>query len=111
MVTGAGMNEVMRATAVKGNIVNIGRLGGTSGSFDFDLHSLRRISFHGVTFRTRGLDEIRAIVQAVEDVLWPFVEQSELALPIDRSFSLTDAAHAHSFMATNQHFGKLVLIP
>ena len=43
-----------------GRIVNVGRLGGFTGEFDFDLHALKRIDYIGVTFRTRTVDEVRA---------------------------------------------------
>ncbi|MEJ1976388.1 MAG: zinc-binding dehydrogenase [Acetobacteraceae bacterium] len=57
-------NQNMRATAILGRIVNVGRLGGSSGTFDFDLHALRRISYIGVTFRTRSAAEVREINRA-----------------------------------------------
>src|SRR5262244_148190 len=52
-------NENLRAAAVLGRIVNVGRLGGFKGDFDFDLHAMKRIDYIGVTFRTRTLDDVR----------------------------------------------------
>ena len=60
-VAGPLMNPNMRATKVLGRIVNVGRMGGMKGEFDFDLHSLRRIQYIGATFRTRSVEEVRAI--------------------------------------------------
>jgi hypothetical protein len=51
----------LEAAALLGRIVNVGRLGGMTGEFNFDLHALKRIDYIGVTFRTRSLDEIREI--------------------------------------------------
>ena len=49
----AGVSSMnMQAAAVLGRIVNVGRLGGMTGEFDFDLHALKRIDYIGVTFRT-----------------------------------------------------------
>ncbi|MDZ4265457.1 MAG: hypothetical protein U1D00_07130, partial [Mycobacterium sp.] len=59
-VSGALINAAMRATAITGRIVNVGRLGGGRAEFDFDLHANRRIAYIGVTHRTRSRDEIRA---------------------------------------------------
>src|SRR5262252_9467633 len=53
-------NENLRATAVLGRIVNVGRLGGFKGEFDFDLHAMKRIDYIGVTFRTRSVGEVAA---------------------------------------------------
>src|SRR5580765_2495365 len=52
-VSGPVANQNLKATRVKGRIVNVGRLGGTHGDFNFDLHAARRINYIGVTFRTR----------------------------------------------------------
>src|SRR6185437_9201285 len=85
-------NANMKAAAVLGRIVNVGRLGGAKGEFDFDLHALKRIAYIGVTFRTRSLDEVRAINRKMRADLWPLVEAGMLALPIDRIFPLDEAA-------------------
>src|SRR5579863_234432 len=53
----------LEACALLGRIVNVGRLGGTKGEFNFDLHALKRIDYIGVTFRTRTLDERREIIR------------------------------------------------
>jgi NADPH2:quinone reductase len=53
----------MQAAAVKGRIIDVGRMGGLKGEIDLDLHSLKRISFFGVTFRKRSIDEIQTIIR------------------------------------------------
>lgn len=111
MITGPQLRQTMRASAVMGRIVNVGRLGGTSAEIDLDLHSRDRISLIGATFRTRSLDEIGEIVAAVKADIWPFVERGQLSLPIDRVFSLGEAVEAHRWMADDQHFGKILLRP
>ena len=108
-VSGALVNPAMRATAIRGRIVNVGRLGGMRGEFDFDLHALRRIDYIGVTFRTRSVEEIRAIARRMRADLWPAVEAGTLHLPIDRTFPLAEAAAAQAHMRANRHFGKVVL--
>ena len=111
MVSGPAVNTLMRATAVKGRIVNVGRLGGTRADFDFDLHAARRLAFIGVTFRSRSAQEISDIVERLRADHWGAIAAGELSLPIDRSFALSDAIAAHAHMAANAHFGKIVLIP
>ena len=108
-VSGGVANENMKAAAVLGRIVNVGRLGGFKGEFDFDLHALKRIDYIGVTFRTRSAAEVRAIVDAMRADLWPHVESGRLSLPIDRTFPLDEAAAALEHMRANRHFGKIVL--
>ena len=103
-------NQNLRAAAVLGRIVNVGRLGGNKGNFDFDLHALKRIAYIGVTFRTRSVGEVREINRRMRDDLWPAVEAGALKLPIDRTFPLEQAAAALTHMKANAHFGKIVLL-
>lgn len=109
MVSGPVANPNMKAAAVRGRIVNVGRLGGNTGEFDFDLHALRRIDYVGVTFRTRTVAEVREIVRRMRADLWDLVTAGRLRLPIDRSFPLEEAAAAQAHMRANAHFGKIVL--
>ena len=102
-------NGNLRATRVLGRIVNVGRLGGAVGEFDFDLHAARRISYVGVTFRTRSLEEVREINRRMREDLWDAVTAGRLHLPIDRSFPLEEANAAQAHMRANAHFGKIVL--
>ena len=109
-VSGGVMNQNMEAAAIRGRIVNVGRLGGMKGEFNFDLHALKRIDYMGVTFRTRSPEEVRAIVKAARADLSPAIEAGKLSLPIDRTFPLSQAAEALAHMKANAHFGKIVLV-
>jgi NADPH2:quinone reductase len=111
MISASVANQNLKAAAVRGRIVNVGRLGGVTGAFDFDLHALKRIDYIGVTFRTRGIEEVREITRHMQDDLWDAVTAGTLRLPIDRSFKLAEASAAHDHMRANAHFGKIVLIP
>jgi len=102
-------NQNLEAAAVLGRIVNVGRLGGNQGEFNFDLHALKRIDYIGVTFRTRSLEEVRAINVAMRADLWSAVEAGTLALPIDRTFPFARIAEGFAVMNANRHFGKIVI--
>lgn len=108
-VSGPTINAAMRCTAILGRIVNVGRLGGAKGEFDFDLHATRRITYIGVTHRTRSRAEIRAEYEAMRRDLWAAVEEGRFAIPIDRVFPLEEVAQALAHMKANRHFGKIVL--
>ncbi len=109
MISGSAVNQNLDAAAVLGRIVNVGRLGGNKGEFNFDVHALKRIDYIGVTFRTRSIEEIREINRAMRADLWGAVETGKLSLPIDKTFALDDIAEALAMMKTNQHFGKIVV--
>ncbi len=108
-VSGGVMNGNMKAAAILGRIVNVGRLGGTDDSFDFNLHALKRIDYIGVTFRTRSLEEVREIARLMREDLWHLVDDGKLRLPIDREFPLDQAPAALDYMKANRHFGKIIL--
>ncbi len=102
-------NGNLKAAKVLGRIVNVGRLGGFTGEFDFDLHAAKRIDYIGVTFRTRSVEEVREINRLMRVDLWDAVESGKLALPIDKTYALEEAAAALAHMKANEHFGKIVL--
>lgn len=110
-LAGPLINDSMRATAVGGRIVNVGRMAGETGIFDFDLHSLRRIQYCGMTFRTRTHENIGEIAQRVRADLWSAVEAGAIGLPIDVRMPLEAANEALALMRRNTHFGKIILTP
>ena len=108
-VSGPVANQNLAATKIMGRIVNVGRLGGTHGDFNFDLHAARRIHYIGVTFRTRSVQEIRDIFTAVRNDIWPAVEAGQLKLPIDKVYPFADIGKAFDHMEANAHLGKIVV--
>jgi NADPH2:quinone reductase len=109
MISGGVANGNLEAAALLGRIVNVGRLGGMTGEFNFDLHAMKRIDYIGVTFRTRTTEEIREINRLLRADLWQAVEAGKLSLPIDKTFRLADITDALAMMRANKHFGKIVI--
>jgi len=110
MVSGPLVNPLMKATAVLGRIINVGRLGGVTAEFNFDLHAMKRIDYIGVTNRNRTLDELREVMRLMHEDLWDAVTAGKLTLPVDRRFPLEQAIEAQAYMKANQHFGKIALV-
>ncbi|MCA8928275.1 MAG: zinc-binding dehydrogenase [Alphaproteobacteria bacterium] len=108
-VSGYTVNDSLRCTKVLGRIVNVGRLGGFQGEFNFDLHAARRIDYIGVTFRTRSMAEIREINRRMQADLGGAVAEGKLRLPIDSVYPFERVADALAHMKANAHFGKIVL--
>jgi NADPH2:quinone reductase len=111
MLSGPTVNQTMRCTAVRGRIVNIGRLAGLKAEFDFDMHARLRIDYIGVTFRTRSIEEVHDVLVRMRDDLWDHVQAGRIRVPVDIAFPLEQAVEAHAHMRTNKHFGKILLIP
>jgi NADPH2:quinone reductase len=111
LVAGALATDNLRATRIGGRVVNIGRVGGEKVTLDLDLHSMRRITYVGTTFRTRTPDEVADVVREADKALGPAVAGGRVHMPVSASFPLAEARDALDAMASNAHFGKLVLVP
>jgi NADPH:quinone reductase-like Zn-dependent oxidoreductase len=109
LVSAPVANQNLEAASILGRIVNVGRLGGMKGEFDFDKHALKRIDYIGVTFRTRSAEEVREINRRMRADLWPAIEAGKLSLPIHKTYKLADIGEALALMRANRHFGKVVI--
>jgi len=108
-VGGPWLAETVRCLAPYGRVVNIGRLGGTTGDLDLGALAQKRARIIGSTFRIRGEDEIAAVVAALRADVGDALAAGELRARVDRTFALEDAEAAHAHMAADGHLGKIVL--
>lgn len=108
-LAGPLFNQTMSVTKIAGTIVNVGRMAGETGTIDFDQHSMRRITYKGVSFRTRSPDEIAAVIQKAQQDLIPALAEGKIHLPIDTVYPFEQFNAAFEKMKANQHFGKIVL--
>jgi NADPH2:quinone reductase len=109
MVSGPTINQTLHAASVLGRIVAIGRLGGNTGDFNFDMHSGKRIQYIGASFRTRSIEEIREINRRMQADLWDAVVAGKLTVPLDEKFPLDRIADALARANANQQFGKVIV--
>jgi NADPH2:quinone reductase len=110
MLSGDYVNKNMKATKINGYLINIGRLAGMNGPFDYDLHAKRRLHYVGTTGRTRSVAENFKVAKVANDDLWEHVINGEIRHVIFKSFPLTEAKDALNIMNNNKHFGKLILL-
>jgi len=108
-VGGTVFEANLGSLAVKGRLVNIGRLGSSTAQFDITQLWLKRLKLIGVTFRTRSEEERLACVEAcARDLVGPLAD-GRLRWPIDRTFPLEQLAEAHAYMERDGHLGKIVV--
>ena len=108
-VGGPHLKDNLKCMALKGRLVSVGRLGGEIGQLNMDLLALKRLELIGVTFRTRTLSERIEIARQVIADLLPALADGRLKPVVERIFYLEQAAEAHTYMASNVQFGKIVL--
>jgi NADPH:quinone reductase len=108
-VGGPFLSDNLRCIAIKGRLVSVGRLGGTTAELDLELVAYKRLQLIGVTFRTRTMDERIAIAKGVAADLIPALADGRLKPVINRVFELRQAAEAHAYMESGAQIGKIIL--
>ncbi|HOE17077.1 MAG TPA: zinc-binding dehydrogenase [Syntrophorhabdaceae bacterium] len=108
-LAGPYINGSLQATRVGGRMINIGRVAGEQGVFNFDLHNMRRISYIGCSFRMRTPLESLEVILKAKEALTPAMEKGAVHMPVDKIFPLEQAAQAFERMEKNLSFGKIIL--
>lgn len=108
-ISGSIFNQTMSATKIHGRIINVGRLGGEKGEFDFNMLAERRLTYIGTTGRTRSLEEHAEVFRRAKEDLWDAFEAGVFRMPIDSTFDFSEAALALERAAANKHFGRIML--
>lgn len=108
-VGGPMLADNIRALAIKGRLVSVGRNGGNVGACDLDRIAFKRASVIGVTFRTRTPHEsLLCGVRFVTGCLDAF-GSGALKPVLDRTFPFDKIADAHAYMLSDAQVGKIVL--
>ena len=97
------------ALAVGGRLVVIGLQGGVTGELDLGALLGKRASVHATSLRARSAAEKAAIVAAVRERVWPWVEAGAVRPVVDTVLPLERAADAHRVLEASQHVGKVLL--
>jgi putative PIG3 family NAD(P)H quinone oxidoreductase len=97
------------ALATNGRLVVIGLQGGAKAELDLGKLLVKRARIIATTLRARPVEEKAAIVAAVRETVWPWVEDGSVEPVIDRVLPLRDAAEAHRLVEDSGHVGKVVL--
>jgi NADPH:quinone reductase-like Zn-dependent oxidoreductase len=99
----------IRAAAIKGRIVGVGRLGGAEGVLDMEELARKRVELIGVTFRTRTPAEKADVVAALRAGIDIDGAADALRPLVDRTLDWTRALEAQTELGRNAHVGKIVL--
>lgn len=109
MVGGSAFASDLEVLKPHGRIVFIAAQAGWDVSLPIFPMMQKRVVITGSTLRARSADEKARLTEAVERVVWPWVESGKLRAPVDRTFELKDAALAHAHLESGSHVGKVVL--
>ncbi len=107
-VGGPYLEQNLRAAAIGGRIVGVGRLGGSNGSLDMEELARKRVELIGVTFRTRTDTDKFDIARALRTV--DLEGNADALRPVVHGiYPWHEVAEVQNQLADNKHVGKLVL--
>jgi putative PIG3 family NAD(P)H quinone oxidoreductase len=96
------------ALATRGRLVVVSTLGGASAQLSLRALMTRRLRIMGTMLRSRSQREkVEATAAFARDCL-SLLANGSLRMPIDRVFTLGEAAAAHRHVQEDQNFGKVV---
>jgi NADPH:quinone reductase-like Zn-dependent oxidoreductase len=108
-VGGPMLADNIRALAIKGRLVSVGRNGGNVGECDLDQVAFKRASIIGVTFRTRSPQESLLCSERFASACLEGFRSGALTPVLDRTFPFDKIADAHAYMLSDAQVGKIVL--
>ena len=94
-----------------GRIVSIAFLNGSRVEIDLLPVMLKRLVLTGSTLRARPVEEKARLASAIQDTVWPWIEDGLVKPVIDSVYALDDVRLAHERLDAGGHSGKLLLIP
>jgi len=109
-VGAAYLERNVRSLATGGRLVLIGLLSGREAPLDLGRMLVKRLRIVGSTLRARSDADKAAIIADLRARVWPLVEKGEVVPVIDRVLPITEADAAHKAIASDQTFGKVVLV-
>jgi NADPH:quinone reductase-like Zn-dependent oxidoreductase len=109
LVGGGYCAEDLACMAPQGRMVIVGLLAGVRADLDLGAILRKRLSVRGTVLRSRPLEEKIAAMQAFARHVVPLLERGEVSPVVDRVLPLAQAGEAHTWVASNAGFGKVVL--
>jgi putative PIG3 family NAD(P)H quinone oxidoreductase len=112
LVGGPYLAEDALCAAPRARIVLVGMLAGNVADIDYGLVLRKRLRLEGTVMRARPLEEKIAVTQVFARHVVPLFaasRQHPLVPVVDRVFALAEAPAAHTYVASNDGFGKTVL--
>lgn len=103
------LNRNLQILKVKGRLLQVGLMGGSTTEIDLGVIMRRRLHVIGSVMRPQSLDEKIAITKRFVERWLPELKNGTLRPIIDKVFPLAKACQAHQYMEDNRNFGKIIL--
>jgi len=109
IIGGEYLARNLKCLAVEGRLLQIAIQNGAKAELNLWPLMQKRLTITGSTLR--GRDDVfkASIAKQLLTQVWPLLATGQIQPVIDSVFKLADAEQAHARMASNQHFGKIIL--
>ncbi len=111
MVGGDYIPRQLDLLAHEGRLCFVALMKGARVEADFGLIQRKHLTVTGSTLRSRTVAQKAAIVEALQQKVWPLWAAGRLRTFTYRRFPLAQAADAHRLMESSRHIGKILLVP
>ena len=109
LVGAAYLDANLDALSVRGRLMLIGTLGGSSATLDFRKVMGKRLTIIGTVLRGRNAEEKAAAVRRFATSVVPLLARERVRPVVDSIFPLADVRAAHERLESNETFGKIIL--
>jgi putative PIG3 family NAD(P)H quinone oxidoreductase len=109
VVGGEEIERNFQAIAMKGHIIQVGLMGGSTVPVNAYTLMGRRASWTGTMLRARPIEEKIALTRRFATEMLPLFDSGHLRPVIDSRFPFEKIADAHRHMAANANAGKIMI--
>ncbi len=109
LVGGPYVDACVTSMALKGRVIVVGMLGGTSVPLNLALLLRKRLTVRGTVLRARDVQEKAAATHAFAHDMLPMLADGAVRPIVHEVFPFSAIADAHRAMEAGEPFGKLVL--
>ncbi len=109
VVGGEEIERNLQAVALKGRIIQVGLMGGSTVPVNVFALMGRRATWIGTTLRARPIEEKIALTRRFAAEMLPLFDSGHLKPVIDSRFPFDRIADAHRHMAANANAGKIMI--
>ena len=92
-----------------GRLVLIGLMGGSSGEINLVPIVSKRLKVIGSVLRSQSREEKAEITRGFIQTVIPLLKSGRVKPIVDRIFPISEVEDAHRYLASGEHFGKIVL--
>lgn len=103
------MAQNLAALSPLGRIVQIGVMGGGTAEVDLRVLMGKRLRLMGTILRARPLEEKAMVTRRFAEQVIPLLKRGAVQPVVDKVFPLEQVAAAHTYLESNNSFGKVLL--